>query len=855
MGDSRSTTFAVNFENGGAVTSLTDMEDALDAVEGMTDMLEDDLKGVTKGLADTGLEGDKAFKTLIGSAKDTSVTFEGTGDALVDSLSKGLNQVGSFGSAFKTAMGVALKHEESLVKGMQTGFKGFFAYSKNSLKSFGKDFADKAKSVGSAFAHPIQTIKGGLSDALLGVKKHLKGAGEEADKSGKEMREMGDKGSSAADKAKGAFGGMLKAMMGMQALKAAGNAIKSFAKNALDAAMADEEAAARFNATFKDETAAGWVDDFSKKIHRTSGEIQEVMVKNKGLWKEMGVTGDEEADKLSKTLTSVSYDMAKAFNTDEGALSDKMFAAIRGNAKALDEYGIALSDTVLKEEARKMGLKGELKDMDDATMAQVRLNAIMAQTQDTQGQAAKEATTLKGAMADMKGVVDEFIGNAGAKMAPIISKFANTLVGLWPKIEPGLMALVDVLAGGLGEALPVIGDLAEQLLPDLASVVRVIFDALQPVIPLIGPLIKTLLPPLVNILGVLAKELMPTAVDVIMALLPIVEALLPPVIEIVKVLLPPLMTLLKSILPILDVVAPILELVGELLVPIAEFLGKIIEWVAGGIGKVADFFSGLFGGAKKSKKEVAGLSGEMDALDGKTVETTVGVDSASVDALEGHLGDLDGTKIEASLSLDTSGADRAAQDTAKETVKQNKEIEKSSEKLNKSVEGQLKAVNDMSRTAYDAVGSHAEKAWARAAEAARVGTGKIVGYIGKVNGMGTVRVAVSDPLPRNAKGTGGFEGGWTHINEEGGEVAFLPQGTAILPADRSEQLMQTYHNEQSSKSAQKVTHNTFHITVSGDVPESTIRRLKEELLRAMEQARQEDQDDEDVRETVQFAFA
>ena len=514
---------------------------------------------------------------------------------------------------------------------------------------------------------------------------------------------------------------------------------------------------------FKDETATNFVENFSKAIHRTPGEIQSVMVKNKGLWKEMGVTGEKEADKLSETLTSVSYDMAKTFNTDEETLSNKMFAAIRGNSKALDEYGIALSDTVLEEEKQKMGLKGKLKDLDDATMAQVRLNAIMAQTKDTQGQAAKEATTLKGAMADMKGVLDTFVGDAGAKIAPIISKFANTLIELWPKIEPGLMALVDLLADGLGECLPIIGDLAQDLLPGLVDIVKVAFEALKPLLPMLGPLIKTILPPLAEILGVLVENLMPPLVDIIGSIIPIIEVLMPPLMQIVKALLPPLCSLLKNVSPLLDALSPILELIGSILVPIAEVLSKIIGWVSKAGEGISKFLGKITGGAKKGREETQGLNNELDTLSGKQAEASVDVDTSNLDKIQQDIEKK--TKSGAETAMDS--AEQSTKAVTKEVERSNKEIEKSSKKLNKSVEGQLKAISDMSQATYDAVGAHAEKAWLRSVEAARVGTGKIVGYIGQVNGLGTVSVSVSDPIPHHAMGTPNFDG-WIVSNQPPG---------------------------------------------------------------------------------------
>lgn len=46
-------------------------------------------------------------------------------------------------------------------------------------------------------------------------------------------------------------------------------------------------------------------------------------------------------------------------------------------------------------------------------------------------------------------------------------------------------------------------------------------------------------------------------------------------------------------------------------------------------------------------------------------------------------------------------------------------------------------------------------------------------------------------IPGNARGTENFEGGLTRINEEGGEIVNLPQGTQIIPHDLSKIALQT----------------------------------------------------------------
>lgn len=59
-----------------------------------------------------------------------------------------------------------------------------------------------------------------------------------------------------------------------------------------------------------------------------------------------------------------------------------------------------------------------------------------------------------------------------------------------------------------------------------------------------------------------------------------------------------------------------------------------------------------------------------------------------------------------------------------------------------------------------------------------------------VDGVQSVKLWVAEHVTgkRNATGTNYFEGGWTHVNENGGEVMNLPNGTQIIPHDISQKM-------------------------------------------------------------------
>lgn len=89
---------------------------------------------------------------------------------------------------------------------------------------------------------------------------------------------------------------------------------------------------------------------------------------------------------------------------------------------------------------------------------------------------------------------------------------------------------------------------------------------------------------------------------------------------------------------------------------------------------------------------------------------------------------------------------------------------------------------------------------------------KLTGVLDKAKGAfekvkGVIGLGGSSALDSNANGTPYYGGGWTRINERGGEVAYLPSGSTIIPADKSEKLMNGYGGRST----------VVNVTVQGNV--------------------------------------
>ena len=201
-----------------------------------------------------------------------------------------------------------------------------------------------------------------------------------------------------------------------------------------------------------------------------------------------------------------------------------------------------MDDVTLNQTAAAMGFKDEIGALTEAQQVQVRYQAILNQTEKAQLGALQTQGDYTNGIKSIKGVYQNFMSTVGEKFSPILGTLFDNVLQMWPKVEPALMGLVDLLADGLSDAVPVISELAEQVIPILAETLGSVFTSVKPLIPVFLDLIKKLLPPFAKIIQTLAEKLFPPLVGVI-------EVLIPPMVDIIDQILPPMIGLFEALVP------------------------------------------------------------------------------------------------------------------------------------------------------------------------------------------------------------------------------------------------------------------------------------------------------------------
>ena len=138
----------------------------------------------------------------------------------------------------------------------------------------------------------------------------------------------------------------------------------------------------------KSREAEKWVKRFSDALYLDPKDVMQYMGAFNSLISGLGV-GVDNSYKMSKNLTQLAYDLASYKNISFEQAYDKLSSGIAGQIKGLRQVGVALSQNTLQELANEMGIKTRVKEMDEASKAQLRYIQIMRTSTNWQGDLGK----------------------------------------------------------------------------------------------------------------------------------------------------------------------------------------------------------------------------------------------------------------------------------------------------------------------------------------------------------------------------------------------------------------------------------------------------------------------------------
>lgn len=312
--------------------------------------------------------------------------------------------------------------------------------------------------------------------------------------------------------------------------------------------------------------------------------------------------GIEESAVMASEAMQRASDVASIMGIDVSAAMEAVAGAAKGNFTMMDNLGVAINDTTLKQYALAKGITKSTQEMTTQEKVGLAMELFMEKTAYAAGNYAKENDTLAGSLNTAKAAWDNFLSGAGDiddfvdaavnaggivvdKLTGIVPRLITGISGMVTKIAPKIPGMIEqllpALVTGTVALLTSLVDILPQMLGILTSAIPLVVGALVDAIPgalpdLIAAVVDVLIQLVTTITDPENLDMMTDAAIAIM--FGLIDGLIyavPLLIQQAPVIVSNLMTALIENAPKLLVAAA--ELIFQLLVGIVDSFQSLID--------------------------------------------------------------------------------------------------------------------------------------------------------------------------------------------------------------------------------------------------------------------------------------
>lgn len=235
----------------------------------------------------------------------------------------------------------------------------------------------------------------------------------------------------------------------------------------IQAASAMEEVSSKFEAVFKEQTAAAeaWAIDYAAAVGRSTTETKKFLSSMQDTFVPLGFARDN-ARLLSQEVVKLAVDLGSFNDTlDADSLRD-LQSALVGNHETMRKYGVIITQISLDQKLLSMGFRKSTQGATEQQKVMARLQIMMASTTDAQGDAIRTAGSyanqlkgLKGAISDAAVVLGEGLLPAATQVVNLLKDYGVPILRDWAKGWTDQARGIDVMEG-LAESMAFITDVA-----------------------------------------------------------------------------------------------------------------------------------------------------------------------------------------------------------------------------------------------------------------------------------------------------------------------------------------------------------------------------------------------------------
>lgn len=586
---------------------------------------------------------------------------------------------------------------------------------------------------------------------------------------------------------------MQKAVLSSFTKIAGGIALGTIAKESIQLASDLQEVQNVVDVTFGD--SADKINEFAKSALKNFG-LSELQAKQfngtlGALMKSSGVSSDKLLE-MSTTLTGLSADFASFYNLDPEEAFEKIKSGISGETEPLKALGINMSVTNMNAYALAQGIGKTYDQMSQGEQTLLRYNYLLSVSSDANGDFARTSDSFANQLRIAKVTMQQVGASVASIFLPALNKgliLVNKFVGILPNMVSEISDLFDRLknATDIGDVFYLIGESLN--------------DALFSVLPR-------------NVANAIS--------DIYITITNFLTDLINSVISVAKDLVEPLKSAFSEVITfIANVGNDILYVFTSIsnnsgISVMISGLGELLKMLLSDIKGVFNFFNdnwstlspiiyGLVGAMTAFKVITMATTTAITVL--KTVKTAwatvTGVINTAMMLLNGTLAIspigwitiLIGALIAVGVLLyqnwDIICAKASALWTAISTTFSNigNKISEVFNTIGSTIKGMVNSCIDGINSLINGLN--------------QLLSFKVPDWIPGIGGK-SVNVDIPN-VPKFATGTQYFKGGLAQINEHGGEMVHLPNGSKVIPSDKTDKLLNNNSTPQ------------INITVQGNV--------------------------------------
>ena len=238
--------------------------------------------------------------------------------------------------------------------------------------------------------------------------------------------------------------GLATAIAGCFAVKA----VVNFGKEALNAAANLEEMENKFSVVFANtgEAMTAWANQYAAAIGRSSTEIREAISNQADLMIGMGMT-EEVAGDLSKKYTQLAYDLGSFNNVNDATALEAMTKAMFGETEMAKQLGLNLSATTMQnsEYVKSLGKKWEA--LTQAEKAEAYYQEALKQSVNAIGDAERSSDSYTNQMKRLESAKTRLYEVIGTQLLPVFTPLVTAMGNIVTKVTE----IVDTFFGAYNE--------------------------------------------------------------------------------------------------------------------------------------------------------------------------------------------------------------------------------------------------------------------------------------------------------------------------------------------------------------------------------------------------------------------